>query len=53
MHIAIKFIQLSFSNMTYQHIDRIAMGRPLGAAMPTIFLGFQEEKLFEITNKPL
>ena len=34
----------------YQKIDGIAICRPLGAAMANVFVGFQEEKLFETTN---
>ena len=37
----------------YQQIDGIAMGSPLGAVMVNIFVGFQEEKLFETKNKLL
>ena len=53
MHITTKCVQFSFNNTMYQQIDDIAMGSPLSAAMVNIFIGFQEEKLFEITNNPL
>ena len=44
------YLQFSFNNTIYQKIDRIAMGSPLRAA--DVFVDFQEEKLFETTNKP-
>ena len=37
----------------YQQIGGIAMGNPLGAVIVNIFVGFQKEKLFEITDKLL
>ena len=53
IHIATKYVQFSFNNTVYQQIDGIAMSSPLGAVIFNIFVGFQEEKLFESTNKPL
>ena len=52
MHIAIKCIQFRVNNTMYQEIDSI-MSSSLGAAMANIDADFLEEKLFEITDKPL
>ena len=48
--VATKYVQFSFNNNTYQQINGISMGSPLGAALVNIFVGFQEARLFKITN---
>ena len=53
MYIATKCVQFRFNNTKHWQIDGIAMGSQLGAALANIFVGFQEARLFETTNKPL
>ena len=53
IHIASKWIQFNFNDTMYQQINGVAMGSPLGAVTAYIFVGFQAEKLFRVTNKPL
>ena len=52
MYIATKRVQFSCNNIMYQQIDGIVIGSSLDAAMTYNLVGFQEEKLFEITDKP-
>jgi len=37
----------------YRQIDCVAMGSPLGPALANIFVGHQEQKLFNVVNRPL
>ena len=53
MHIAGKCVQFSFNNTIYQQVDGISMNSLLGAALSNILIGFQEERWFKITNKPV
>ena len=45
-------MQFSFNNCMYQQTGGIVMGSLLGAALAYIFVGFQEARLFKITNLP-
>ena len=36
----------------YKQTDGVAMGSPLGPALANIFVGYYEEKLFSLTQKP-
>ena len=53
MYIATKCVQFSVKIIMYLKFDGNVMGSPLDAAMANIFIGFQKEKLCEITDKPL
>jgi len=37
----------------YGQIDGVAMGSPLGPAIVNIFVGHQEQELFNVVNRPL
>jgi len=37
----------------YRQIDDVAMGSPLGPALANIFVGHQEQKIFNVVNRPL
>ena len=52
MQLATSSVDFSFNNM-YRQIDDVAMGSPLGLALPNIFIGHQEEKLLNFVNRPL
>ena len=53
LHVATKRVQFSFNTTMYQQSDEISMGTPLGAALTNIFAGFQEARLFKVSNLPL
>ena len=53
MHLATFSVEFSFNNNMHRQIDGVAMGSPLGPALATIFVGYQEAKLFNIAKKPL
>ena len=36
----------------YRQIDGVAMGSPLGLALANIFVGHQEQKLFNVGSRP-
>ena len=44
--------EFSFNNTMYKQTDGVAMGSPLGLALPNIFVEYYEEKLFSQTQKP-
>ena len=46
-------VEFSFNNIMYRQIDGVAMGSPLGPILANIFVGFQENRLFNVVNKPL
>ena len=48
IHIASKWVQCSFNNLI---LTETSMVSPLGPALVNIFVGFQEERLFKVTNK--
>ena len=45
-------VEFSFNNTMYKQTDGVAMGSPLGLALPNIFVRYYEEKLFSQTQKP-
>ena len=45
-------VEFSFNDIMHRHIDRVAMGSPLGPALANIFVGYYESKLFQTTSKP-
>jgi len=53
MQLATSFVEFSFNNNMYRQIDGFAMGSPLGPALANIFVGYQEEKLFNFANRLL
>jgi len=53
MQLSTSFVKFSFNNNMYRQIGGVAMGSPLGSALANIFVGHQEEKLFNIVNRPL
>ena len=53
MQLATSSVEFSFNNNMYQQIDGVAMGSPLGPALANIFVGHQEQKLFNVVNRPL
>ena len=42
----------SFNNTMYRQTDSIAMGSPLGPVLANIFVGYNENKLFDFSVKP-
>ena len=53
MQLATSSVEFSFNNNMYRQMDGVAMGSPLGPALANIFVGYQEEKLFNLANRPL
>ena len=53
IHIATKRVLFRFNNTMYQQVIGISIVSLLGTALANIFVGFQEARLFEITNMPL
>ena len=53
MQLATSSVEFSFNNNMYRQIDCVAMGSPLGPALANIFVGHQEQKLFNVVNRPL
>jgi len=53
MQLATSSVEFSFNNNTYLQADGVAVGSPLGLALANIFVGHQEEKLFNFVNRPL
>ena len=45
-------VELSFNNTTYRRTDGIAMGNQLGPVLAHIFVGYNENKLFDFSVKP-
>ena len=53
MQLATSSVEFSFKNNMYRQIDGVAMGSPLRPALANIFVGHQEQKLFNVVNRPL
>jgi len=53
MQLATSSVEFSFNNSMYRQIDGVAMGSPPGPALANIFVGHQEQKLFNVVNRPL
>jgi len=53
MQLATSSVEFSFNNNMYRQTDGVAMCSPLGSALANIFVGYQEEKLFNFANRPL
>ena len=53
MKSATSLIDLNLNNSMYKKTDKVAMGSPLGPALTNIFVGYCEENLFSVTQKPL
>ena len=53
MQLTTSSVEFSFNNNMYRQIDGVAMGSPLGPALANIFVGHQEQKLFNVVNRPL
>ena len=53
MQLTTSSVEFSFNNNMYRQIDGVAMGSPLGLALANIFVGHQEQKLFNVVNRPL
>jgi len=53
MQLATSSVEFSFNNNMHRQIDGVAMGSPLGPALANIFVGHQEQKLFNVVNRPL
>jgi len=53
MQLATSSVEFSFNNNMYRQIDCVAMGSPLGPALANIFVGQQEQKVFNLVNRPL
>ena len=45
-------VEFSFNNTMYQQTDGIAMISPLGPVLANIFVGYNENKLFDFSDKP-
>jgi len=52
-HLTTSSAEFSFNNNMLWQIDVVAMGSPLGPALANIFVGHQEEKLFNVVNRLL
>ena len=46
-------VQFSFNSTMFVQTDGVAMGTPLGPILANIFVGYNEERLFKTSNKPL
>ena len=46
-------VEFNFNNTIYQQTDGIAVGSPLGPVLADIFVGYEENKLFNFSVKPL
>ena len=53
MNIATTSAGFSFINKMYKKTDGVAMGSPLGPVLANIFVGYQEERSFIVSNQPL
>ena len=52
MQIATSDVEFSFNNTLYRQTDGIAMGSQLGPVLANIFVGYNENKLFDFSVKP-
>ena len=52
MQMATSGVEFSFNNAMYRQTDGIAMGIPLGPVLAYIFVGYNENKLFDFSVKP-
>ena len=52
MQMATSGVEFSFNNTMYRQTDGIAMGNPLGPVLANIFVGYNENKLFDFSVKP-
>ena len=53
MQLATSSVEFSFNNNIHRQIDGVAAGSPLGPALKKSFVGYQEAKLFNITQRSL
>ena len=53
MQLATSAIEFSFNNNMHRQINGVAMYSLLGPALPSIFVGYQKAKLFNIDKRPL
>ena len=52
MQMATSSVEFSFNNTMYRQTDGIAMGSPQGPVLANIFVGYNENKLFNFAVKP-
>ena len=52
MQMATSGVKISFNNTMYRQTDGIAMGSPLDPVLANIFVGYNENKLFDFSTKP-
>ena len=52
MKTATTSVEFSFNNIIYRQIVGVAMGSPHGSALPNIFIGYYESKVFNKILKP-
>ena len=53
MQLATFSVEFSFNNNMHRQIDGVAMGSPLSPALAKSFVGYQEARLFNITQRSL
>ena len=52
MQMATSGVEFSFNNAMYRQTNGFAMSRPLGPVLANIFVGYNENKLFDFSVKP-